>query len=316
MKKTIRWTSILLGLIPALLVGIALSWSAINISSSAIEDKVNEKLISQRDAKKTEIEDYFQLLHNQVTTFSNDRMIVDAMINFKSSFSDFRLQSGIEGSLSEKQNLEQYYSTQFNTKFINRNNGQDANVKAIMTGLDADSIALQYQYISANSSPLGEKDALISARDDSDYSQYHSVYHAAIRDFQQKFGFYDIFLVDHNTGDIVYSVFKELDYSTSLIDGPYAETGIGQVFKMAKQQTTADSVSITDFASYLPSYNDPAAFIASPIFDNGRKIGVLIFQMPVDRINEIMTYREQWMDVGFGVSGETYLVGADKTMRS
>ncbi len=316
MKKTIRWTSILLALIPAVIVGAILSWSAIHISSSAIEDKVNEKLIALRDSKKTEIEDYYQLLQNQVTTFSNDRMIIDAMINFRSSFSDFRHQSGVEGNFRERQNLEQYYSSQFNEKFTSRNTGHDAGIKTILSKLDLDSIALQYQYISANNNPLGEKDTLISTGDESDYSHYHSVYHAAIRDFQQKFGYYDIFLADPNTGDIVYSVFKELDYSTSLIDGPYANTGIGQAFKMANKQTTADSVFITDFAPYLPSYNDQAAFIASPIFDKGRKIGVLIFQMPVDRINEIMTYREKWTDVGLGASGETYLVGADKKMRS
>jgi methyl-accepting chemotaxis protein len=43
-----------------------------------------------------------------------------------------------------------------------------------------------------------------------------------VRNYLEKFGYYDIFLVDPETGDIVYSVFKELDYSTSLIDGPYA----------------------------------------------------------------------------------------------
>ncbi|WP_156493340.1 hypothetical protein [Oleiphilus sp. HI0125] len=47
---------------------------------------------------------------------------------------------------------------------------------------------------------------------------------------------------------------------------------------------------IDDFAPYPPSYEDPAAFIASPIFDARELLGVLIFQMPIDRINAIMTH--------------------------
>jgi methyl-accepting chemotaxis protein len=42
----------------------------------------------------------------------------------------------------------------------------------------------------------------------------------------------------------------------------------------------------------------------------------LIFQMPLDRINELMTMGSHWKENGFGESGETYLVGPDHTLRS
>ena len=45
-------------------------------------------------------------------------------------------------------------------------------------------------------------------------------------------------------------------------------------------------------------------------------LGVLVFQMPVDRINDIMTNKQAWEEVGLGKSGETYLVGADFMLRS
>ena len=46
------------------------------------------------------------------------------------------------------------------------------------------------------------------------------------------------------------------------------------------------------------------------------KIGVLIFQMPIDRINNIMTNDHNWQNVGLGISGETYLAGADYLLRN
>jgi hypothetical protein len=48
------------------------------------------------------------------------------------------------------------------------------------------------------------------------YSKAHKIYHPLIRSYLEKFKYYDIFLVDHETGNIVYSVYKEVDFGTSL----------------------------------------------------------------------------------------------------
>jgi len=48
----------------------------------------------------------------------------------------------------------------------------------------------------------------------------------------------------------------------------------------------------------------------------GEKIGVLIFQAPVDKINDVMTSGNDWKGVGLGESGEVYLVGQDFKMRN
>ena len=96
----------------------------------------------------------------------------------------------------------------------------------------------------------------------------------------------------------------------------YANSGIGEAFRAVYKKTNADAVVLTDFSSYKPSYEAPAAFIASPIIKNDKNIGVLIFQMPIERINNVMTSHENWAAVGLGQSGETYSVGEDLTMRS
>lgn len=72
----------------------------------------------------------------------------------------------------------------------------------------------------------------------------------------------------------------------------------------------------TDFKPYTPSYEAQAAFVSAPIRDNGETVGVLIMQMPLDVINGIMTHNQNWKKSGLGQSGETYLVGSDKLMRS
>ncbi len=265
------------------------------------------QLVAVRDATKNSIERYFDTLQNQVITFSNDRMIIDAMQEFKRSFSNYKNQSG-EGS-QEKGELIQYYSNDFNAEFKSRNANQDSKSEQWLSMLDQDSIALQSSFISLNDNPLGEKGKLENLDDNSDYSATHNKFHKHIRDFQSRFNYYDIFLVDAESGDIIYSVFKELDFTTSLINGAFANTGIGEVFNKANKLNSPEETIISDFAPYPPSYMDMASFIASPIFENGRKIGILIFQMPINVISNIMTHDNKWRDVGLGESGETYLVG-------
>ena len=167
------------------------------------------------------------------------------------------------------------------------------------------------QYIVANPKPPGSKHLLDAAEDSSEYSKLHRQYHPIIRDYLDRFGYYDIFLIDTESGDVVYSVFKELDFSTSLIDGPFADSNFADAFRQAMSAEHDDDVFLVDFKLYTPSYEAPASFIASPIFDGQEKIGVAVFQMPVDRLNAMMALRS-----GMGETGETYLVGPDHLMRS
>jgi len=315
-KKQLIRTLLIFGLVPAVILTILLVQVSSDKAQKVLKKEITSKLISQREIKKSEIEAYIGTLYGQVKTFSNDTMVINAMDKFKDSFRTYREDSQMTVGNKQRKSVEDYYTQQFQVRYESRNNGRSFRVNDTISQLDDDSIALQYNYISANPEKLGEKDALMGVNNNTAYDQQHQTYHPHFRAYLQEFGFYDIFLVDADSGDIVYSVFKELDYSTSLKNGPYANSGIGRAFQQANRATEADSVAFIDFAPYGPSYEDPAAFVASPIYSGSKKVGILIFQMPVDRLNEIMTYGQKWQEAGLGKSGETYLIAADKKMRS
>ncbi len=307
----------LLAAVPVILVGIFIESVATDTARNALEEQTEQQLISLREIKKSQIEDYFNIIRKQVLTFSNDKMIIDGIREFKSAFYRYR-EEALNSDIDQYRNqLTHYYTDDFANEYKNQNQGENINTQNMYNNIDNDAVALQYTYIKANSHPLGSKDALIQTDNGSLYDQTHTRYHPHIHDFLNKFGYYDIFLVDSDTGKIVYSVFKKLDFATSLISGPYANTGIGRAFRTAQKATQADFVYLDDFAPYIPSYDNPASFISSPIFgDSGKMKGVLIFQMPIDNINQVMTNAERWNEIGLGVSGETYLVGSDGLMRS
>ncbi|HEC12709.1 MAG TPA: methyl-accepting chemotaxis protein [Acidiferrobacteraceae bacterium] len=309
--------SLALAIMPLVTATLILEDMSTTTASEALESAVENQLISIRDTKKVQIEDYFNTIRNQVLTFSNDRMVIDAMRQFKASFKKVTV-DGMAGKSIDKMRtaVASYYVNDFGNEYKNQNAGKIIDTRSIVNQLDAESVVLQYHYIKANANPLGNKHKLNGAKDGSKYSWLHKKYHPHIRDFLEKFEYYDIFLVDPESGDIVYSVFKELDYTTSMINGPYANTGIGEAFRAANRMNRADAVALIDFKPYMPSYDGAASFIASPIFDGNEKVGVLIFQMPIGRINAIMTSNKKWKEIGLGDSGETYIVGPDMKARS
>lgn len=73
---------------------------------------------------------------------------------------------------------------------------------------------------------------------------------------------------------------------------------------------------MSDFESYLPSFLAPAAFLAAPIYENGRKVGTLAFQVPMEKVNTITTSNKEWGEEGLGATGESYIVGSDCKMRT
>lgn len=278
----------------------------------SLEEESFNRLTAVREMKAAQIEDYFQEIRDQVVTFSENHTIIQAMQEFKKGFREIQN----EIPLVEKGDivLKKYYEEQFLPN-LNKNLQQKATIKEFWPKSDRTKI-LQELYISSNPNPLGNKQALTVVKDSSIYTNAHEIYHPILRNYLDKFGYYDLFLVDDKTGDIVYSVFKEVDFATSLVDGPFVNTNFSRTFKSTIGSDQRDFISIVDFEPYKASYNAHASFIASPIYDGDERIGVLIFQMPIDRINNIMTNRHEWLEVGLGGTGETYIVGNDYTLRN
>ncbi|MDX2113364.1 MAG: methyl-accepting chemotaxis protein [Alphaproteobacteria bacterium] len=169
---------------------------------------------------------------------------------------------------------------------------------------------LQNLYITKNPHETGKKNELMQAEDGSNYSRLHGEMHPYLNEFLAENGYYDIFLINKE-GDVVYTVFKELDYATNLKTGAWKDSGLAKVFEKIMQQKDAEDVSYVDFAPYAPSNNVPAAFMGRPIEDvKGNYIGALVFQMPIDKINNIFSGSEKTE------TGRAMLIGEDKLVRN
>jgi class 3 adenylate cyclase len=175
---------------------------------------------------------------------------------------------------------------------------------------------LQYQYIAKNPFPLEQMGGMMKADDASAYTAIHEQFHGPLRRIVLELGFIDAYLIDIETSAIVYSLTKEPDFATRLSDGPYAHSNLAELFRRVQRAPDRGSVEVADFAAYRPTLGVPSAFMASPVFEGGRPIAVLILQLSADAIDRVMTGGHEWQRDGLGKTGESYLVGSDMYMRS
>jgi class 3 adenylate cyclase len=275
-----------------------------------LTNRAFNQLTSVRASKAHQIETYFNTIKNHTQTLSEDPSVIAALKDFNAAYN----QLGAKPLPKEQQQkLADYYSKSFLPRLQSENSGTPILDSYLLK--PPASRYLQYEYIAANPNPVGKKQQLLQAKDGSQYSQVHGRYHPIFRNIIDRFGYYDMFLINPE-GTIVYTVFKETDFASNLQTGPYKNSNLARLVRSVKDAKERNYTKLIDFEAYAPSYDAPAAFIAAPIYEQNELIGILAFQMPVNEINNVTTGNRNWKADGLGSSGETYLVGSDLLMRS
>ena len=305
-------TFFLIAFLSMLVVGV-ISYRKAKVSFE--QDFFNE-LTAVREIKSSQIVGYFEQIQDQLLSFSEDPSLIEAMKQFKYGFDhiDEELHLSSDRINQSKYRLSNYIDTAIIPR-LNKNLKSTITSEAFLSS-NANAVFLQDAFTASNPNPVNHKNLLDSINYSCTYNTVHKKYHPVIRNFMERFGYYDIFLIDHKTGNVVYSVYKELDFASSLFSGPFKTTNFAQCINSAIKINNHKDITLVDFTEYLPSYNAHASFMACPIIEAGEIIGVLAFQMPIDRINNIMTNDHHWSSVGLGKTGETYLIGEDYTLRN
>ncbi|MCU0710683.1 MAG: methyl-accepting chemotaxis protein [Pirellula sp.] len=320
-KTKLLSTFVAIGVFPIFGVGVCsylISKSASTKVGSHSADslsEVSEKTISVvNEIKRSHVIDYFQNAAKQASALAQDSQLPIRFRALKSGFYRFEQDRKVVAGdkIDDRRQLELFYRGEFSSKYKSQNQGRIPDVDSIFGKLSSDAMALQNAFIASNPNPLDSKVKLVESTYGSQYDAAHRQVHQQYLDFITRFNFYDLFLVDSVTGDIVYTVFKETDFATNLIDGPFAKSSLGEAFRKANASPKSTEPILVDFESYFPSYETPASFIASPIFDGEDRIGVVVLQLScIESLNKVM-------DLGstLGKGTEAYLVGPDYLPRS
>jgi signal transduction histidine kinase/HAMP domain-containing protein len=208
-----------------------------------------------------------------------------------------------------------------------------------VSDLSREGVIVQYVCILGNSAGFSAGDANESAGENSGadslaariraafskttYARAVERYQPSIESVVGRNRYNDLLFLD-NRGNVIYSFGKSWDLGTNVVSGWLANTNLKKVFVGAwygppgsSTSPEADHVMVTDLGDYPAKNNRPVMFLGCAISDRlGEQQGVLVHEIDSRQITSIITFDEHWTQVGLGRSGEAYIVGPDRRLRT
>ncbi|MFK7995643.1 MAG: methyl-accepting chemotaxis protein [Granulosicoccus sp.] len=298
---------VIAGLVPMAVTSVIIAKQAIDTKSKA----TMSGLVSDVVSRKSFVDQYIGFLEGQAATMGQNGTVVNAMSGFAAGFS--YLSDMAADSQTSKQEMKTRLQRFYERVLIPNleADGVNASAQQLMPRTDAGLLA-QFLYIIENSNPVGQKEELDTHSGSDSYGVVHAAHHDMFRTFLRQFGYYDIFLIEPEQGNIVYSVYKETDFGTSLFNGPHRDSNLAVITRKALALGPGE-VATADFKNYIPSSNAAAAFFATPVYSGSTVIGVLAFQMPIDTLNREMSMTRE---DAVADTKESMLIGGDSLMRT
>ena len=317
-RRLLSWVSIQSKLLLMLLLTSVLSAAivgAIGYQSgrASLRAAAFDRLTEIREAQTRFAYGSFKDLQNSLVVYTRGSTTINAMREFTRGFNELNDDPAkYTVTPQQQQQIENYYRTQFAPQ-VEKESGLDLDLQGLLPQSNAQRY-LQAIYTAPYTTDQYSID-VDDAHDGSTWTAAHAKYNDFFREIVRRFEYDDALLIDPR-GNVVYSAYKGVDLGTNILTGPYQESDLGPAFHKALASNTVDYVSTTDFAAYLPSYNEPTAWLMSPVGEAGHIEGVLALQFPITKLNRLMTFDKQWDRSGMGRTGETFLVGTDNLMRS
>lgn len=269
-----------------------------------------QQLTQLRESRARQITEGMKSITDSAVILTHSSAVTTAMKDFADAFNDLQKAPLPPGAA---QAIDRYYADVFGRE-LEKGTGEEADPGLFKPTSNAQTY-LQALYTVPAKGDFEAAMKIQSAGDPSAWSARNAQYQNFFADFAHRWGFDDILLIDTG-GTAVYTAAKGVDLGANVLTGPYRTTKLADAYRQVMQASSVDEVVITDFESYAPAYGVPTPWVLTPIGDAEGIRGVLALQLRPAEINDVMTGKRQWETEGLGLTGETYLVGRDRLMRS
>jgi methyl-accepting chemotaxis protein len=138
------------------------------------------------------------------------------------------------------------------------------------------------------------------------YKEKYDDLYGDLKGMVDVYGYYDVIFISPEDGYVFFTHGKEADMGSNLAT---AGTALTRLWK--DLQNSASRTLVTDTEAYAPSNGEPAQFVGTTLIKDNKPVAIVALQIPLKSINAITGNRE-----GMGKTGESYLVGYDRLMRS
>jgi class 3 adenylate cyclase len=291
--------------------------------TESLTEAAEDRLTEVRDSRAREILNLFDTIEASLLLASRDSAVVDAELEFSAAVAELDSAAIANDAVTaaggdsapvltpeQEAELVAFFTDDFGPR-LNEASGEENDASSFIP----DSPSARYLLYHYTVKGGEDASAVDDAGDGSSWSAVHAEHHDYLRRLARLSQYPGLVLISVS-GQVVYSVNKDVDLGADLVEGPYSYTNLALAFQQAMSGNRLDSVTFGDFEPYAPALDAPTGWAVAPIASEDAIVGAIGVRLPSDRIDEIMTGGGNWEDSGLGETGEAYLVGHDGTMRS
>lgn len=275
------------------------------MGASSAESNLSEHLTQIRISKAQALQSRMENLGNSLITMAEMSRIRENMRLLSNSEQELAIISRAEPLDKLTTLIEDYYTDK-----------SPYDLSKAIPRLSPIAKFLQSQFIreaQKNDIPLKN---VITSKEQSGlaYFKLHENLHPFFLDYAERIQLADILLIDRD-GTIIYSLQKQMNYGTNLNSGTFSSTRLGDVYRWSLTASPR-SYRFFDFTQMIPFYKEPISYYATPIFDKSVYLGTVVFQLSLNKFEEILSDNRQWKKAGLRETGEVVAYGAEGIMRN
>ena len=296
-------------------------------SRAALKKSAEESLQALIDAKRAQLETFLDTVRNEALTFASVRLLPLSIASMGPSFKEHREEHQIDAVdvARQREELRAWYMANFLPAYLAQNEGKEPEIDPYVDGLSEDTVSIQHRFFvqmdvpeateppifGQEPGPAGKRGPPPPMPPPLDYAEGFGRVDMLLSQATERLGYYDVLLVDGDSGGIIYSARRGVEFGANLKIGPLATTTLGKCFRAVMDSDSTESVVFTDFAPYFPAYGQASSFLGVPVYEEKKRMGAVIFRLNLANLNRIMSVR-----AGLGEHGAMALIGPDRLLRS
>lgn len=265
-----------------------------------------EKLTSIRNSKTQELSDYFHRLQDLAVLISHAKTTIEAFEEFDAAYKEIQNNNSVDNRIISdmKSFRDDFYYRRYTDTIGDMAIEREKFLSYLPSNREAIIIQAAFHNIKFRNLQVfrNYQEALIR-------------YDKGISDFVNYSDFNGLLLINSETGNIIYSANKFSEMGGNLLSDSLAMTNLASAFRELRFAKETE-VKLIRFQEYFPTNLLPKAFMLCPVFKDNRNIAVVALRIPIDQVNNILTFNRKWEDNGMGKTGEVYIVGGKNMLRS
>ena len=288
-------------------------------TQQALTDSVNAQFTAVARGREQALGLYLNSQRDLLLSLAANRLTQEALYGMERPFGSYRYEVTNPGDETLRSDLTNWYQQKYQPYAKQQNAEFQPDVSQWLKKSHTETLLLQHRYLAQNPAAVDKLASVTDAADGSVYAQQHKKFHQSFVEVSRRYQLQELYLIEAQQLNVVYSVHKSPVFASSLKDGAFANSELA----LAVRALLASPAKTTGETSWLIS--KPSAFegyfqmpvlfllakVQSPMTGNDKPAGVLVFQLPVSALTALMTQQQNWANVGLGQTGDSYLVGPD-----